>query len=180
MRDLGLYLADMAAWPKWPKQRAWLEANDRFRRDILDQLGESGPLLSREIPDTSEVPWPSSGWTNDRNVTQMLEFLMMRGEVAISGRVGRQRTWDLAENVYPRDTPVIPSDEAARIKAERRIRALGIARGKGTAVPVDSNIVGEAGEPATIEGVRAPGASTPSSSTSRSKAAPPCCRRSTA
>ena len=111
-------------------------------------------MLSREIPDTSEVPWPSSGWTNDRNVTQMLEFLMMRGEVAISGRVGRQRTWDLAENVYPRDTPVIPSDEAARIKAERRIRALGIARGKGTAVPVDSNIVGEAGEPATIEGIR--------------------------
>ncbi len=154
MRDLGLYLADMAAWPKWPKARAWLEANDRFRRDILDQLGESGPLLSREIPDTSEVPWPSSGWTNDRNVTQMLEFLAMRGEVAISGRVGRQRTWDLAENVYPRDTPVIPSDEATRIKAERRIRALGIARGKGTAVPVDSNIVGAAGEPATIEGVK--------------------------
>ncbi|HEY6569165.1 MAG TPA: crosslink repair DNA glycosylase YcaQ family protein, partial [Candidatus Limnocylindrales bacterium] len=34
------------------------------------------------------------------------------------------------------------------------IRALGIARGKGTAVPVDSNLVGEAGEPATIEGVK--------------------------
>ena len=78
---------------------------------------------------------------------------MMRGEVAISGRVGRQRTWDLAEHVYPRDTPVVPSDEANRIKAERRIRALGIARSTGTAVPVDSNTVGDAGEPATIEGV---------------------------
>ena len=154
MRDIGLYLADMAVWPKWPKARAWLEANDRFRRDILDQLGESGPLLSREIPDTSEVPWPSSGWTNHRNVTQMLEFLAMRGEIAVSGRVGRQRTWDLAEVVYPRNTSMIPSDEANQIKAERRICALGIARGKGTAVPVDSNIVGEAGEPATIEGVR--------------------------
>ena len=35
------------------------------------------------------APWASSGWTNNRNVTQMLEFLMMRGEVAITGRVGR-------------------------------------------------------------------------------------------
>ena len=154
MADLRLYLADMATWPRWPKARAWLQANDRFRRDILDQLGESGPLLSREIPDTSTVPWPSSGWTNDRNVTQMLEFLMLRGEVAISGRVGRQRSWDLAERIYPPGTPVVASEEAKRIKAERRIRALGIARATGTAVPVDSNTVGEAGEPATIEGVR--------------------------
>jgi uncharacterized protein YcaQ len=84
----------------------------------------------------------------------MLEFLMLRGEVAISGRVGRQRTWDLAERVYPPGTPVVPSEEAKRIKAERRIHALGIARAKGTAVPVDSNTVGEAGEEATIESVR--------------------------
>ena len=154
MRDLGLYLADMATWPSDERSRSWLGANDRFRRDVLDLLGESGPLLSREIPDTSTVPWPSSGWTNDRNVTQMLEFLMLRGEVAISGRVGRQRSWDLAERVYPPGTPVVPSDEAKRIKAERRIRALGIARATGTAVPVDANIVGDAGEPATIEGVR--------------------------
>ena len=38
-----------------------------------------------------------SRWTNNRNVTQMLEFLMMRGEIAIAGRVGRERLWDLAE-----------------------------------------------------------------------------------
>ena len=38
----------------------------------------SGPLASRDIPDTSAVPWASSGWTNDRNVTQMLEFLAAR------------------------------------------------------------------------------------------------------
>ena len=55
----------------------------------------SGPLTSRDIPDTCEVPWASTGWTHNRNVTQMLEFLMMRGEVAIAGRVGRERLWDL-------------------------------------------------------------------------------------
>jgi uncharacterized protein YcaQ len=154
MSDLRLYLADMATWPTRERAREWLRANDRFRRDILDRLGRSGPLLSRDIPDTSVVPWPSSGWTNDRNVTQMLEFLMMRGEIAITGRIGRQRVWDLAERVYPADTPVVPAGEAHRIRSERRLRSLGIAREKGTAVPVEPNVVGDAGEPATVGGVR--------------------------
>ena len=154
MADLRLYLADMATWPTREKARAWLTANDRFRRDVLERLRSSGPLLSRDIPDTSQVPWPSSGWTNDRNVTQMLEFLMMRGEITITARAGRQRVWDLAERVYPADTPVVPTAEAHRIRGERRLRSLGIARAKGTAVPVDSNTVGEVGEPATVDGVR--------------------------
>jgi uncharacterized protein YcaQ len=153
MSDLGLYLAEMETFPHYDKQREWLRANDRFRRDVLDRLAASGPLLSRDIPDTSVVPWPSSGWTNDRNVTQMLEFLMMRGEIAIAGRQGRQRVWDLAERVYPADTPVVPADEAVQEKNRRRLRSLGIAREKGTAIPVDSGVVGDAGEPATVEGV---------------------------
>jgi hypothetical protein len=154
MSDLGLYLAGMATWPPYERTRAWLHSNDGFRRDILDLLGSSGPLLSRDIPDTSAVPWPSSGWTNDRNVTQMLECLMMRGEVAISGRQGRQRVWDLAERVYPVDTPIIPLEEARRLQNERRLRSLGIARATGTASPVEPAIVGDAGEPATVEGVQ--------------------------
>ena len=156
MSDLGLYLADMATWPSRDKLRDWLRQNDRFRRDILDRLGTVGPLLSRDIPDTCVVPWPSTGWTNDRNVTQMLEFLMMRGEVAIAGRRGRQRVWDLAARVYPVDTPVVPADEALRARNERRLRSLGIARAKTTAVPVEPWDVGDAGEPAIVEGV--PGA----------------------
>jgi len=51
------------------------------------------------VRDTSQVPWGSTGWTNDRNVTQMLELLSARGEVAIAGRVGRQRLWNLPERV---------------------------------------------------------------------------------
>jgi uncharacterized protein YcaQ len=153
MSDLGLYLADMAAWPSRNTLREWLHQNDRFRRDILDRLGSSGPLLSRDIPDTSVVSWPSTGWTNDRNVTQMLEFLMMRGEIAIAGRRGRQRVWDLAERVYPAHTPVGPANEAHRTRNERRLRSLGIAREKATAVPVEPWDVGDVGEPAIVDGV---------------------------
>ena len=154
MSDLGLYLAGAADWPSYSDTRAWLRANDRFRRDILDLLGSSGPLASRDIPDTSVVPWASTGWTNNRNVTQMLEFLMMRGEIAIAGRVRRERLWDLPERVYPADV-VIPSvDEARRIKNERRLAALGIARQKAPAMPMEPIDVGEAGEPAVVEGTK--------------------------
>ena len=154
MRDLGLYLADTVEWSHYQKQRDWLRDNDRFRRDILDRLANSGPLSSRDVPDTSVVPWPSSGWTNNRNVTQMLEFLMMRGEVAIDGRVGRERIWDLAERVYPSDVDVPSVEDAARRKDERRLAALGIARRKSRAMSVERIDVGEAGEPAVVDGVK--------------------------
>jgi uncharacterized protein YcaQ len=152
MGDVGLYLAGAADWPTYDSIRAWLDGNDSFRLDILEQLASSGPMSSRDIPDTCVVPWASTGWTNNRNVTQMLEFLMMRGEVAISGRVGRQRLWDLPERVYPTDVVVPSAEEAHRAKNERRLAALGIARQKTTAMPVEPADVGEAGEPAVVEG----------------------------
>jgi uncharacterized protein YcaQ len=152
--DLGLHLAGAADVPSYERSRAWLRDNDRFRRDILELLGSSGPMTSRDIPDTCVVPWASTGWTNNRNVTQMLEFLMLRGEVAIAGRVGRQRVWDLPERVYPADVVVPSVDDALRGKNERRLGALGIARQKTTAVPVEPWDVGDAGEPAVVEGVK--------------------------
>lgn len=109
--------------------RAWVEANERFRRELLARLRDAGPLLSRDLPDTSQVPWGSTGWTNNRNVTQMLELLSARGDVAIAGRVGRQRLWDVADRVYPAFQP-LPADEARRRREQRRLRSLGIARAK--------------------------------------------------
>ena len=154
MSDLGLYLAGAADRPSREATRAWIRDNDRFRRDILDLLGSSGPMTSRDIPDTCVVPWASTGWTNNRNVTQMLELLMMRGEVAIAGRVGRERLWDLAERVYPADIAVPSVEEAERRKNERRLASLGIARQTARAMPMEPVHVGEAGEPALVAGVK--------------------------
>ncbi len=158
--DIALYRAEMAEWPgtgelrEWQEfNRDWVLANDRCRRDILARLREAGPLPSRELPRTCERPWVSTGWTNDKNVTRLLEFMVSRGEVAIAGRKGRERLWDLAERVYP-DDPVMPAAEAARERDWRRLRALGIARPRGTEMPMEPAIVGEAGESAVVEGVR--------------------------
>ena len=152
--QLGLHLAGAADWPSREKQRHWLRDNDRFRRDILRALRKSGPSSSRDIPDTCVVPWASTGWTNNRNVTQMLELLMMRGEVAIAGRVRRERLWDIAERVYPADLEIPSVAEAERRRNELRLVALGIARGKARVVPMEPTDVGDAGEPAVVDGVK--------------------------
>lgn len=153
MTDLPLLRAEMAVWPTYADAKEWLEVNDPFRRDVLAALEGSGPMQSRDIPDTCVKPWRSTGWTNNRNVTQMLEFLALRGEVAIAGRRGKQRLWDLAERIYPADLPAIPLDEARRLRDERRLRALGLAREKAVAVPIEPYAVGQAGEAAVVEGV---------------------------
>ncbi len=78
--DLALYREETAEWPErgtptsWREYHGtWVAANDACRRDILDRLGAAGPLPSRELPDTCELPWRSSGWSNHRNVTELLD-----------------------------------------------------------------------------------------------------------
>jgi uncharacterized protein len=159
--DLALYRADMADWDErgevggWREaNREWVAANKGCRLDILSRLRTDGPLPAREIPDTCDVPWKSTGWTNNRNVLRLLEFMEVRGEVAVVGRqASRDRLWDLAERVFP-DDHVVPAAEARRIRGRRRLRSLGIARARGPACPIEPQDVGEAGEPAVIEGVK--------------------------
>ncbi|HEY6685023.1 MAG TPA: crosslink repair DNA glycosylase YcaQ family protein [Propionibacteriaceae bacterium] len=75
MTAVALHVPEDTGYGAHLKIQSWLAANDRFRRDIIARLRDAGPLLSRDVPDTSQVPWGSTGWTNDRNVTQMLELL---------------------------------------------------------------------------------------------------------
>ncbi|MFZ4720494.1 MAG: DNA glycosylase AlkZ-like family protein, partial [Ilumatobacteraceae bacterium] len=157
--DLALYRADMAAWGKGTDlkpyqlgQRDWVAANDGCRRDIIRRLRASGPMTSRELPDTCVKPWQSSGWNNNRNVVMMLGFMEQRGEVAAVGREGRDRLWDLAERVFPKGAAA-PAAAARRQRDERRLRAMGLMRAKTTETPVEPNDVGMVGDSAVIAGV---------------------------
>ena len=152
----------MAIWPGRPDEMKdwehdiadWVEANDECRRDILELLRGDGPLPTSELPDTCQVPWRSSGWNNNQNVKRLLVQMVERGEVATAGRRGRQQLWDLAERIYP-DDPVPDVDEARRLRDERRLRSLGLARATmpATGSP-EPNGVGQAGEPAVVDGVK--------------------------
>jgi uncharacterized protein len=160
VEDVALHRAEMAEWPgtgdltDWQQhQREWVLANNACREDVLETLRSDGPLPMSALPDTCVVPWESSGWTNDRNVSRLLDFLVARGEVAVAGRDGRHRLFDLAARVYP-DDPVVPSAEARRIRDERRLRALGIARVRRATTRNEPDDVREVGEAAVVAGTR--------------------------
>lgn len=152
MSDLGLYLAGMHTWADRAGARGWMEANAEFAQGILDRIADLGPLTSRDIPDEAFVPWPSTGWTNNRNVTQMLECLHMTGELAVVGRAGRLRIWDLADRVFPQMQEV-PADEARRIRSERLLTACGVMRDSIAVSPTELHGVVPVGVSVTIEGV---------------------------
>ena len=145
--DFPLYKPVMAAWPPEGSRRDWLAANQPFRDYVMAELKARGPLRSRDLEDRAQVGWRSSGWTHERNVSQMLEFLWARGDVAVTRREGNERIWDLASRVLPNEMPEVPATEAKRILAERRLRSLGIARPKS---------VGDIGTQVEVEGVKGP------------------------
>ena len=134
IEDFPLILARMRrrrtgkyAWER--RGIEFLKKNAGFRRYVLRELERRGPLLSRELVDSSVRTWKSHGWHGNRNVTVTLDLLEDRGEVAVVGRRGGHRLWDLAERWFPEVEPP-PLEDAERILAEKRWRALGVRRGR--------------------------------------------------
>ncbi|BDZ65097.1 DNA glycosylase AlkZ-like family protein [Agromyces mangrovi Wang et al. 2018] len=152
--DLRLYLDRMRASPQGAKARDWLEDNAEFRGDVLALLADEAPLTAKEVPDTSVIDWPSSGWNANRNATMMLEILERRGEVAVSSRRGATRVWDLAERVHPAGIEALPEAEALAERNRRRLRSLGVMRVGAYGSPGEPLDVGDAGEDVRIEGIR--------------------------
>jgi hypothetical protein len=109
----------------------FLRRNARFKRFLLRELEQRGPLLSREIEADLMVSREPHEWWGSRKVTLMLELLEGRGLVAVVGRQGKQRVWDLSERWYPQDVETISWPEAKRQLEEKRWRALGVRLANG-------------------------------------------------
>ena len=108
----------------------FLKQNARYRRYVMRELEEHGPLLSRDLEAELMRPGDPSVWWGTRQVTLMLELLHGRGHVAVAGRRGGQRLWDLGERWYP-ETENVSLAEANRLFAEKRFRALGVRLERG-------------------------------------------------
>lgn len=153
IEDYPLLRPFMEVWPAGPgawrqRARTWLKDNDAFARYVIAELTAHGPLQSRQLEDRSVTDWQSRGWTHQRNVTQLLEFLSASGKVLIAGRDGNERLWDLAKRVVPAKGREMTIDESNRVQAQRRLGSLGLVRRSSSAD------VGDDGVEATIEGVR--------------------------
>jgi hypothetical protein len=120
--------------PAWERYRAtFLAENRSFRRYVLRELEQRGPLLGRELEDRSGQGRREHRWFGARHVADMLDVLHLRGEVAVAGRRQGQRLWDLAERWYPPSDRIAPR-EAERRLADQRFRALGVRYERGRLV----------------------------------------------
>jgi len=135
--DYPLHRSAMRRYPAYEAGTAWNDRIKRWLKDnavaqrrILAQLRRDGPLASRDLADIEMRAWESTGWTNDRNLTRLLEFLSLQGKVLVSKREGGQRLWDVAEHVVPerrRTEKSPPLREIVRRAADRSLRGLGVA-----------------------------------------------------
>ncbi|GLJ81133.1 DNA glycosylase AlkZ-like family protein [Microbacterium imperiale] len=145
---LPLMRVRMRSRPLRESAAAWLEANAAFRADVIARLHRDGPLLAADIPDTAAVPAGNeSGWYSDNQVPRMLDLLERLGEVAVVGRVGRLRRWDVAERARGPEPDGPDADEAGALLDERRLQGAGLARQRSS-----WSGVGMAGEPALVDG----------------------------
>ena len=108
------------------RMHKWIKKNDLLRRDVIARLRKHGSLPLTAFEDRATDSWTSSGWTSDRNVSQMLMFLLRLGEVAVGGRAGGKKMWTLANGWLPSVRPMT-AKAAARAATERALGALGVA-----------------------------------------------------
>ncbi|MEO8625645.1 MAG: crosslink repair DNA glycosylase YcaQ family protein [Candidatus Limnocylindrales bacterium] len=130
LRHVARVFADgIGDWRR--RARDFLSGNAEFRQSILDQLRVNGPLASRQFDDSKvKVGWESTGWTHGKNTTRMLEFMGVKLDIVVAGRVGQERLWDLPERVLPAHAPTaeftLQEYEEARVM--RAMRRFGVAR----------------------------------------------------
>ncbi len=111
--------------------REWMEQNRNLHDFILAELTAKGALFSRQLEADGLDPqaWVSSGWTNDRNVSRMLDFLWSQGRIMVADRSGIQKKWDLAERCLPDGMPrdQWEIEQVVTYAAQKSLRALGAA-----------------------------------------------------
>jgi uncharacterized protein YcaQ len=100
-----------------------LEREPELTKQVLREIGERGPLGSRHFEGTG-----SGGMWNWKPAKVVLEALHSAGRLAIAGRDGFQRLYDLTERLIPAtvlDTPAATRDEFVRWATLRGVKARG-------------------------------------------------------
>lgn len=116
------------------KSQRWvnefLTENAAFKRYVLRELERNGPLLSRQLEDRSKGERERHRWWGSRMVGLMLLSLHNYGEIAVVGRRGGERLWDLTSRWWP-ETETVSIRDAQRIREQRRLRTQGVRLVKG-------------------------------------------------
>ena len=96
-------------WRNWQGE-AYLEELDR----VLRHVAETGPVRSSDLLEEGQRR-QSGGWWNWHPSKAALEFLWHTGQLAISGRQGFQKLYDIPEKAYPEAVAAPRAEEAEAV-----------------------------------------------------------------
>jgi uncharacterized protein len=110
------------------RARKFLAEHKELSKKILSELKKKGPLKLTQFQDHVRSKSPD-GWTSGSDVSNMLFYLLMKGEVMVVGHAGLQNIYGLSEEFLPKwiDRKELTEEEFEREAAQRALRALGIA-----------------------------------------------------
>jgi uncharacterized protein len=123
IEDYGLFkrrMVELSDRHWWGRERT--DDMRAVEREVIARIGDEGALPVRAFEGRSDPMW---GW---KPAKRALEHLFAAGEIAIAGRQGFQRVYDLPERVIPRaqlDAPTPTEGEFRRGYALRAVQGRG-------------------------------------------------------
>ncbi len=106
----------------------WMERMGKNPRkmqgSVLQRLQDEGPLPTRAFRDPAEERGEWWGWTPQKTA---LEYLWRTGRLAIAGRDGFQKIYDLPERVIPARYREDPGEDTLGWSCSQAIQRLGLA-----------------------------------------------------
>lgn len=116
------------------RSQDWLDEHNlhALRDHVLQRLQDDGALQASDFEHEGATAEHFSGWTSNRAINRMLDFMWTTGDILVSHRQGNQRYWDLAERCLPgwvQREPLSPV-EATYFSLQKAVKGLGLAQGK--------------------------------------------------
>lgn len=110
------------------RTRKFLAEHKDIRKRILSELKKRGPLQLTQFQGYVRTK-RTDGWSSGSDVSNMLHYLLVSGEVMVVGHQGIQNIWGLPEEFLPAwvDRKELTEEEFESEAAQRAIRALGTA-----------------------------------------------------
>jgi uncharacterized protein YcaQ len=111
----------------WPAVARILRRSPSFAEGVLRRIAEEGPLTASDL--AGEGPRPRGMW-NWGPAKHVVEWFFATGRLAVAGRRGFERRYDLSERVLPADVlraPTPTKEDAQAALLLESAEALGVA-----------------------------------------------------
>ena len=131
IEDFPLFRWRMQGRGHWDSHERALKDHPEVVQHVLEEIRSRGPLGSRHFAGEG-----GGGMWNWKPAKRVLDSLWDHGRLAIAGRQGFQRLYDLTERVIPRavlEAPLPTDAEALRALVLRAVRARGALTESGIA-----------------------------------------------